>query len=205
MSRPSLSINFLILSWRFVIGMAIAGALLVLLFSLASPLQYSSTVRVFITQLNATGLDPYTAIKSTERIASSLSELVYTTTFYTNTLNQAQGFDAAYFSPDDFLRRRAWRRTIATSVTAGTGIMTVTAYHPNPEQARIIVDAAARELALEAPNYFGSNVRVQVIDAPLNSRWFVKPDFVFNGLFGLLIGFLLGVIWVLLRGHDGEL
>ena len=82
MSRFS-NLGLLVHAWKFILLMAILGAGLALLFSLITPLQYSSTVRVLIIQPNATGLDPYTAIKSTERIATSLSELVYTSTFST--------------------------------------------------------------------------------------------------------------------------
>ena len=164
--------------------------------SLFVPRAYSSTERVLITQPNVNGLDPYTAIKSTERIASMLSELVYTTTFFDNTLAQARGFDVTYFSADDRTRRKDWRRTIETATTPGTGIMTVTVYHPDRAQARVLVDAATRELAAEAPNFFGYSARVQVIDAPLESRWLARPAFLTNALFGLVLGLLVGGAWV---------
>lgn len=187
-------------SWKALFFAGIFGALLSVLFSfLVTPLQYASSVRVLITQPNAAGLDPYTAIKSTERIATSLSELIYTTTFSNNTLAQAQGFDANYFPTNEYARRKAWNNSIETSVVAGTGIMTLSAFHPNREQARILVDAAARELALEAPNYFGYSTRIQVIDAPLPSRWFARPHFLTDSLFGFFAGLLTAVIWTLVR------
>ncbi|MSR85140.1 hypothetical protein EXS71_01740 [Candidatus Uhrbacteria bacterium] len=185
--------------WRSLCVTALLGGCLALLFSLTIPLQYSSSIRVFISQLNANGLDPYTALKSTERIATSLSELVYTTIFYQDVITQSQGFDANYFPADEYAKRKLWKESIVTSVTPGTGIMTVTAFHPNRGQARIMVDAAAKELALQAPNYFGANVRIQVIDSPLNSRWFARPNLLMNGLFGALIGLLFGLIWVVLH------
>ena len=40
-------------------------------------------------------------------------------------------------------------------------------------------------------------VRVQIIDDPLPSRWFAKPDFLRNILAGAAIGFLLATAWVL--------
>lgn len=185
--------------WSLPIGLALVGGVLGVLFSFLLPFQRASTVRVFITQPNAAGLDPYTAIKSTERVASSLSELIYTTTFFDNVLSQTKEIDATYFSQDEQDRRKLWRKTIETSITPGTGIMAVTAFHVDPSQARLIVDGVAREMATQTPTYFGYNIRVQIIDAPLDSRWFARPKFFENALIGGVIGGLLGMILILLR------
>lgn len=186
-------------SWKFLIVTAVLGALFAALLSLSLPLEYSSAVRVLVIQPSATGFDPYTAIKSTERIATSLSELVYASTFFDNVMRQGQGFDPSYFPSQENDKRKLWRKALQLDVAAGTGIMTITAYHPVREQARILVDGVAKELALQTPNFFGSNVRVQVIDSPLDSRWFTRPNFALNGSFGAFIGLLLGLAWMLWR------
>ena len=177
---------------RFLISIMILGAFFAIVFSLLVPLQYSSSVRLLITQASAVGTDPYTAIKFTERIASNLSELLYSSSFANNIIGQSKGLDPNTFPKDEYQRRKQWQKTIETSVTPGTGIMVITAYQRTREQATVLVDAAARELSLQAPNYFGSSVRVQVIDAPLPSRWIARPNFIKNGIFGAVVGFLLG-------------
>lgn len=192
-------------SWRLVLSASLLGALLALVFSLTTPLQYSSTERVLIIQENLGTTDPYTAIKFTENIANSMTQLLYTSTFFDNIMLQAKGFDQSVFPTDEIAKRKAWRNAIDTSVTAGTGIMSITAYSADRDQARILVDATGKELALQAPNYFGSNVRVQVIDQPLASSWFARPNFLRNGLFGLMVGFFLGLIWTLWRPRERHL
>ncbi len=177
--------------------MAVLGAVLAFGFSLLLPRQYSSSVRLLITQPNAGSVDPYTSIKATERIATSLQELVYSTSFYADTLDAAKEFDATYFPVDEYKKREKWRETIETSVAAGTGIMTVTTYHEDRLQARVLVVSAASEIAKLAQDYFGNGVRMQVIDAPLDSRWFARPQFVSITAYGALLGFFLGVGWVL--------
>lgn len=173
-----------------------AGLVLATLCSFLFPLQYASTVRVLITQPNATGLDPYTAVKSTERIASSLSELIGTTSFYDHVI-QTEGVDQSYYTGlDEHARRERWQKTIVSSIAPGTGILTLAAYHEQRTQARLLVDASARELANEAPGFFGTNVKVQVIDAPLDSRWIARPDFLKNGFYGLVVGLFLGFGWM---------
>lgn len=155
-------------------------------------------MRVFITQPSAAGLDPYTALKSTERIAVSLSELIYTTTFFDNALSRVSGLERGYIPDTERARRKWWRKTITTSIVPGTSLMTVTAFHVDPAQARLLAEAVAREIVAQVPNYFGYNIRAQIMDTPLDSRWFVRPYFFTNGFIGAALGALLGFIFVLL-------
>lgn len=183
-------------SWRFVVLVTGVGLALALGFSLVQPLRYSSTVRLLITQTSLTGVDPYTAIKSTERIAQNLSEIIYTTSFF-DAVTAADTIDRSYFSEDEITKRAKWRDTIETGVSAGTGVMTVAAFHPDRAEATELAVRVARELATLAPNYFGYSVRVQVIDDPLPSRFFAKPDFLRNALFGAVFGFLFASAYVM--------
>ncbi len=188
-------------SWRLVAVSTAAGLVLAVAFSLVQPLKYSSTVRLLITQTNVTGLDPYTAVKSTERIAQNLSEVLYTSSFFNAVTSDTQ-IDGSYFSTDEITKRSQWKETVLTSVTPGTGVMTVTAYHPKRAQATILAVRVAQEIANQAPNYFGYSVRVQIIDDPLPSRFFAKPDFITNGLFGAMVGFLAASAWALGKTRD---
>lgn len=183
-------------SWPALVFGGLLGALLAGLLSFTQPLEYSSTVRLLITQPGATNTDPYTILKSNERIAQNLSQLLYTSSFFENILTQAQGIDRDFFPVDEYDRRRAWSRSIGTTVEPGSGLMLVTIFHPNRTQAHALVQAATEELAKQAPNFFGYSVRVQVIDAPLDSRWIARPNFLNNALAGLVLGSLLGLLWM---------
>ncbi|MFA4953981.1 MAG: hypothetical protein WC641_01565 [Patescibacteria group bacterium] len=185
-------------SWRFIGFAGLIGAVLALGFSLAQPLRYSSTERVLITQTNATGLDPYTAIKSTERIAQNLSEIVYTTSFFNAVMAKAN-LDKSYFPQDEISKRDKWRNTIEVTVVPNTGIASIIAYHPRREQATELAVRVAQELVNITPNYFGYSVRVQVIDDPLPSRFFAKPDFLRNVLLGAVAGLLIAAAWLLAK------
>lgn len=192
------STNYLrlfLFSWRLVALGTLIGAVLALGFSFAQPLRYSSTERVLITQTNTAGIDPYTAIKSTERIAQNLVEIIYTSSFFNAVVANSQ-VDPSYFPTDEISKRKKWQQTIETSVSAGTGVMSIIAYHTNRDQATELAVKVAEQLSQVAPNYFGFSVRVQIIDDPLPSRFFAKPDFVRNTLFGAMVGFLLGTAWV---------
>ncbi len=194
-------IRLFLRSWKLLIVTTLVGALLALVFSLVQPLRYSSTERILITQTNAAGLDPYTALKSTERIAQNLSELIYTSSFFNAVMSKAQ-LDAAYFPTDEISKRTKWRDSIQTSVSAGTGVMSIVAYHTNRDAATELAVRVSQELVNITPNYFGYSVRVQIIDDPLPSRFYAKPDFLKNALLGLIAGFLLGTAWILGRSRN---
>lgn len=200
MSRPNY-VHILIKSWRQIVIVTLAGLILALSFSFIQPFKYSSTVRILITQTNPTGLDPYTAVKSTERIAQNLSELIYTSAFFNAVTNDAS-VDRNVFPKDEIEKRRFWKETIETQVAPGTGVMSITAYHQSREQAMILALRTSKEIEIEAPNYFGFSVKAQTIDSPLPSRFFAKPDFVKNALFGTVCGALLGFAWVLWKVRD---
>lgn len=189
-------LRILVRSWRLIAIMSALGTVLALAFSFAQPLRYSSTERVLITQANTAGVDPYTAIKSTERIAQNLSEIIYTSSFFNAVMGKAQ-IGANYFPLDEIAKRSLWRKTIETGVSGGTGVMSIIAYHTSRADATELAVKVAQELSTIAPNYFGYSVRVQIIDDPLPSRFFAKPDFLKNALFGAIIGLLLGTAWVL--------
>lgn len=201
MSKPNY-VRLILRSWRQVLLVTLLGLVLALAFSLVQPLRYSSTVRLLITQTNSTGLDPYTAIKSTERIAQNFSEIIFTSAFFQAVVDDPS-VDSSYFPIDEINRRKKWASTIETSVSPGTGVMSVTAYHSNRDQATTLAVRVAQQVVLQAPNYFGFSVRVQVIDAPLPSRFFAKPNFVVNGAYGAIAGALLGLAWVLGRTKEG--
>jgi uncharacterized protein involved in exopolysaccharide biosynthesis len=185
-------------SWKSIALLTLLGAVLALVASFVQPLRYSSTERVLITQTNATGLDPYTAIKSTERIAENLAEIIYTSSFFNAVMSKAQ-IDTSYFPEDEIDKRKLWQRTIQTEITPNTGVVSIIAYHPKRDSATELAVRVAQELQTVTPNYFGYSVRVQIIDDPLPSRWFAKPDFTRNVMAGAAIGFLLGAAWVLGR------
>lgn len=199
-SSPNL-VRIFLRSWRLIIISSVLGLVLAIGFSLVQPLRYSSTVRLLITQTNITGLDPYTAVKSTERIAQNLTEVVYTSSFF-NAVMASGDVDASYFPQDEISKRDMWRQAIATAVTPGTGVMSVTAYHPSRDQATQLAVRVAQEIANQTPNFFGYSVRVQIIDDPLPSRFFAKPDFVRNAMFGGIAGFLVASAWVFGRSKN---
>lgn len=197
-------LHVLALGYKRIIGYGILGALAGFALSFLSPLEYSSSVRLLITQPNAVGVDSFTVLKSNERIAQNLSQLLGTSSFFDNIAAQAENLDRSQIPQNEYDKRKYWSRAVNVSVEAGSGLMTITVYAPQVAQARSLVVAASNEIAKQAPNYFGSTVRVAVIDAPLDSQWYARPNIPMNAAYGAIVAAMLSVAWLLLRRPKRE-
>ncbi|USN52250.1 MAG: hypothetical protein H6759_04475 [Candidatus Nomurabacteria bacterium] len=199
MSNKEHPLQILTIGWKRIVGYTILGALAGFALSFLSPLEYSSSVRLLITQPNTVNVDSFTVLKSNERIAQNLAQLLSTSSFFDNIVAQAENLDRSQIPQNEYDKRRYWNNAINVGVEAGSGLMTITVFDERVTQARSLVVAASNEIAKQAPNYFGSVVRVAVIDSPLDSRWYARPNIPMNTAYGAVIGGMLSVAWLLLR------
>lgn len=189
-------------SWVSIAAFAIAGLILALLISFIQPLRYSSTVRLLVLQDSGPSTDAFTASRSEELIAEKLSTIIFTTTFFNQVMNAGFDINRGQFPDDDFDRRKEWEDTLDATVSRGRGILTIDAFHTNVDQAEQIALAVGSVLSQQANEYTsGGNVDVRMIDAPLNSRWPVKPNILVNGFSGLILGGLAGTTYILFRAQ----
>ncbi len=182
-----------------------ATVILSLLLSLLRPIEYGSTIRLLVIQRSALTLDPYTALQSAERIGDNLSQVVYTSTFLDRVIHSGFDIDQSVFKFDERKRRKQWGKMVHTEVARGTGMLTVTVYHKDKNQATQIANGIAYVLSVEGWQYTGGDLQIKLVDAPLESRFPLKPNFLLNGSMGFVFGILLGFGYVFLgvdrKGH----
>ncbi len=186
-----------------VIVAVVAGAL-----SFTLPLKYSASVRLLITQRAAFTLDPYTAIRSNELIAQHLAQVVVTSSFLDKVLDPQFQIDKNYFNRDERARRKLWGQTISAAPQHGEGLIEIIAYHADPKEAIKIASAVSFLLSTQGGDYIGRDITVRLVDAPLTSRFPVRPNIPLNMAVGAVLGALLGGLWVFMkqskkkRGHE---
>lgn len=179
----------------FALLVSLAGAGLSFLF----PLQYSSSMRMLVIQKQLSATDPYTAIKSSERISDNLAQIIYTTSFFDKVMNANFNIDKSIFKPEESKKRRQWREMIETRVVRDSGMLSVTVYHKDPLQAEQVSRAIAFVLALDGSQYIGGgDLEIKLVDAPLLSRYPVKPNIPANAILGFMLGLIIGTGSVLL-------
>ena len=194
----------LIREWKriFLFGLlaAVCGAGLSFIF----PLRYSSTMSLLIIEKQLSQADPYTAMKATERIAGNLGQIVYTTSFFDKVMGAKFNIDQTVFSADEIKKRDQWRKMIDTQVISGSGMLVVTVYHTDPDQAEQIARAIAFVLTTEGWQYIGGgDLEVKLVDQPLNSRFPVKPNIPANAFMGFVLGLIAGTGYALYANRRG--
>lgn len=199
MSKPNYTRN-VFHQWHTIVLFGLLGLFLALIVSFIQPLKYSSTIRLLILQDIGSSVDAYTASRSEERIAENLSTIVYTSTFFDQVISSGFQIEVNHFPKDDRQKRKVWSQTIDASVSHGSGLLTISAYHQDRAQAEQLVRAVAFVLTDRVREFTSSpNVQVKLVDAPLNSRWPVKPNILANIGSGFFLGGLVGVMYVLLE------
>jgi capsular polysaccharide biosynthesis protein len=190
-------------SWKRLLLFGAAAALFGVLASLVFPLEYSSSMRLLIIQKQLAETDPYTAIKGAERTSDNLAQIIYTTSFYDKVMAAKFNIDKGYFKADERKRRDQWSKMIETSVTRESGLLVITVYHKDPEQATQIARAVAFVLTTEGWQYVGGDLQVKLVDDPLQSRWPTRPNLPGNAVTGFVLGTVLGAALVLRERKKG--
>lgn len=194
--------------WRTLAVSALAVMVAAAALSFVRPLEYSSTVRLFIV-LKKGNLDPYTAIRSAERTADTLSQVIYTSEIFEKVLGAGFSIDRAYFDQRESKRREQWSKMVSTQVTHETGFLQIAVYHRDKEQASEIARAIAFVMSTEGNRYVGGqDVEIRVVDAPLQSRFPVRPNVPLNAFLGAVIGVVASSLYVVVaesrrRRHVG--
>ncbi|NQU78075.1 hypothetical protein HQ544_05250 [Candidatus Falkowbacteria bacterium] len=182
----------LIKHWQKIILITLLLVTLVLFLSLVPTLEYRSQTKLLIVQKHSFNLDSYTAVRSSERIAQILSQVVYTDSFMRQVLRIVPEDSSPLFGADERKARKTWENKISIHVVPSTSILEVSAYDENRLQAEKLVSGISYILINRGANYHGGeNIVIKQIDSPLNSRFPVKPNIPLN----LALSFLLGLFF----------
>ncbi len=186
-----------------ILKAAIVCGLIALLISIFLPQEYSATTELLVIPKVSLGVDPYTAVKSGERINDTLSQVIRTTSFFDQVM-QASGFkiDQTPFQTNEIQKRKRWERTVSPTVLSGTSLLSITAFHTDPKQAEAIAGAVAYVLQTQGAQYTGSDVDIKIVDTPVVSRFPVRPNYILNVVFGLLAGGLLSAGYAVWKSEE---
>lgn len=177
---------------RLLIG-GLIGIIIAIGLSFISPVQYRADGQVYIISHSRYGVDPYTVAKSAERIGENLAQVMKTSDFYDKVMeNKSFQLDKTYFeNTTERTQRKRWEKSVDASVVFGTGVLNVSAYHQNPEQAKAYAAALIDTLVNKGTEYVGDDVTLKVVNQPIVSRLPVRPNFLMNAIVGFALGLLL--------------
>jgi len=179
--------------WKLLIFSGILVALFSLLVTSAFPLKYRADAQVLIISKSRYGVDPYTVIKSAERVGENISQVMKTNDFFEKVMMQSNySIDKDVFeSLTEKKKRKLWQETVNTSVVYGTGVLNINVYHKDQDQAKQLAGAVSSALVTRGWEYVGGDVTIKVVNDAVVTKWPVKPNMVVNAVLGFLLGVLV--------------
>lgn len=191
--------------WKAILLLGIVFAVVTDLVSLVFPLEYRAEAQVLIISKSRYGVDPYTSVKSAERVGENLVAIIKTNDFYNKVMSQPNfNIDKALFANvPERTKRKRWMKMIEPSVVYGTGVLNISAYHKDPSQAIQLAGASATALVVSGWEYVGGDVAMKVVNEPVVSRFPVKPNLIFNAVLGLIVGMAIGSV-LMVRKYQRE-
>ncbi len=190
--------------FKFIGGIGCVTAVVVMLLSFFQPLEYRAAVRILVTPVVAsTGVvyDQYTALKSAEHIAETLSNVVSTILFQSKVLASPYATGLDTFDNDLRIRRKQWNKKIDPLVVKGSGVLVVFAYDEDKRRAEQLAGAIAHTLVAEAGSFLPGKVSVRIIDPPIASKFPMRPNLLLRGLLGFIFGGMIASAYVYHMPH----
>jgi uncharacterized protein involved in exopolysaccharide biosynthesis len=162
--------------------------------------KYSSSSQLLVVQEYSQNIDAYTASKSNEYLSSVLASVITSNSFFSKVLEAGFDIDANYFGNTPKDQMEQWTKTVTAKNINDSGIISISVYHPNREQADKINRAINYVLMTQNTAYHGSGdaVKVRLIDQPITSTYPVKPDILLTLGLAIALGFLTSLIYVYL-------
>ncbi|MFA5187854.1 MAG: hypothetical protein WC460_00655 [Patescibacteria group bacterium] len=187
-------------NWDIVALIIGITMVLSLIISLVQPFQYSAGTQILIIQKQELNTDAYTATKSAETIGKNLAGIIYTSSFY-NEVIESNSALAGKFPQDSIERRKEWKKNVKAIVLPETGMLEIDVYDADRNFASQLARNISYVLVNKGSEYHGggTNVEIKVVDDVFISKYPVKPNVILNSLLALIIGFILGSIFVILN------
>ncbi|HOX60594.1 MAG TPA: hypothetical protein PLV72_01145 [Candidatus Magasanikbacteria bacterium] len=163
------------------------------------PFQYRADADILVISRSRTGTDPYTAAKSTERVAENLAEVIGSSDFYAKVKMQSgYGLDfSKYDSGTALEKRRAWQKAVSAEVVYGTGVLRVSAFESSPVKAEKMVAAISDTIVNRGLEYTSGEMALKIINEPTVGRLPARPNLFFVFGAGIVLGFALVIILAL--------
>lgn len=185
--------------FKFIIFIGLIIGLVSLLVSLLFPLEYRADAQALIISKSRYGVDPYTVVKSAERVGENLVQVIGTSDFYDKVMIQPNyNLDKSKFENiSERAKRKLWQKTVQSSVVYGTGVLNISAFSTDPAQAKQMAGATVDTLASKGWEYVGGDVTIKVVNQPVATRFPARPNIVLNFVMGFLVGIVLSTLLII--------
>ncbi len=184
--------------WKSVVFLANLALFLGLGLSLIQPFLYKTTFSILIVQDTKEATNVYTAVESSDKLASLLQKMIKTSDFQNSIISSGFNINKDDFSSDEATKRKQWDKMISANVVPGSGIINFNVYYKNKSGAEEYAKAIVSSIVNDGAQIYGgsSSIKFKVINSPLTSNRPATPNILLNGVLAILIGFTASVFYV---------
>jgi len=189
--------------WRVIFISTVFFILLAALFTFLQPLKYEAKSKLILIPVLTTK-DPYALAKANEYLSNILSQAATSNLFFNQVIESEFKIDKSYFGSDLSSQMKIWSKTIFVKPISDTGIIEVSVFHKNKDEADKISQAASFIFKTKNNLFHEDNVQVnvRVLDRPIVSTWPVKPNILLNFILALGVGLALSSIYIYLAAAE---
>jgi len=167
--------------WLLAVGLLLGGGSSYVVSHLLTPI-YRASATVLVNQTQVPGTIAYNDILTSERLTKTYSELIKKRPVLDTVIDEL----ALPFGPEKLAGM------IDVEVVGDTQLLRVSAESPDPDQARLIADAAASAFIVEnTDNQFSRPGSVSVVEVATTPGSPVRPNVLLNTILGVLAGLIL--------------
>lgn len=177
--------------WEWAILAWATLVLVTFVVSVALPGAYQADSRVLVVQ-KLGYYDRYSREETVNYVSHLLSDVVQSESFYTEVITRDPSIQSI-LPKDEFERRKAWRQMVEIHIVSNGGILRIDTFHASPSIAKLLNKTIGDTLIQKGNAYHGAgdSVEIKAIDAPLVSRYPVRPNVMLNVGIAIVVGFLL--------------
>lgn len=161
--------------------------------------KYESSVQLLVIQKYGDQFDAFTARRSAETVAETLSSVVYTSSFMKQVLQAPLDIKDTF--PQDLKnRKKSWKKEINVRLLE-SGNFQVLVYDKDKDQAEKVAYGIAYIMVTKGSEYHGGGqqVEIKMVERPITSIRPAKPNIYLNTILGFIVGLLTatGIIFLL--------
>ncbi len=187
-----------ILRWRLIVTSLVICALIAFIISSLLPAKYQSDISMIVIQKQTEEkVDAFSATKSAEFLSNILSNVIYTTSFFSSV--QDAPFEVKRdFAADPEEREKQWKKLIDVKKVNNTGILHISVRDVSRTTTEETAKAIAYILTTNSDEYHGGGDRVEVrlIDGPMTPLTPTVPHIWKNTGVGALFGIIIAVVFI---------
>ncbi len=186
-------VTMLTRKWKTLLVSSVICAVAVTLLSLLLPLEYRADAGVYIISKSRYGVDPYTVVKSAEQVGQNIVQVIKTQDFFDKVIKSGgTKLDKTSFeNVSDRTRMKRWEKTVDGSVVFGTGVLKISTYSTDAQQARVLSNAVVDTLVSQGYEYVGGDVTIKQVNKAIVTRFPVRPNIPLNAVLGFILGLVI--------------